>query len=337
MSTIEDELRAVLDGYSRHGAPPIDRTLAVEIRIKHHQRVRTASLVAVLAIVMAVAGGVLSIDRPRATRHVPAPAATVSEAPTTPGHLPTYENGGKIAAYVTATLPEQTTFSITYTPTSYDFQIGSACAAPGRLWLAVFVNGHPYGADQCDPAGSRSTGEIGTWDTHEQATRNLGITLGEPMTIRATVGTDTDHKPTGVVPTSDPGVASIGVYAPVSVAAYHFPPAPASPEPLAEIASDLPNVVTQLGPRTTTEVITMPKKIQVNASATTPGTMRVYVDGTLIDICDFWDYGGGYGGIDQEVGTGRLAGITLGERVTVTVEVTYFKAAGDWQMTLNGS
>jgi hypothetical protein len=338
MTTIEDELRAVLDGFSEHGAPVTDRSAAVNARIQRHQRVRAAGLAAVLVIAIAITGGVMSAGWLHTTRHSAPPAGPIYEPAPKPGHLANYDDGGKLVASAMAVMPGQTTISMTYTPMSWEFMIVDACAAPGNVLLALFVNGKPMVGAQCGPDGGVTTSHGGDWDTHETYWAALGVRLGEPMTLSATIGADPAHDLTKIIPTTDPGIASIGIYLPVPWNEYHFPAKPTDgPQQLSQMYVDLPHSIARLTGGVTSTTITLPARIQMTASTLAPGLISIYLNDVKIDECDTYTYDSGCGGLVQDVGKGRLAGFTAGEKVTLRVDVSHFPTSSDWQMTLAGS
>jgi hypothetical protein len=91
------------------------------------------------------------------------------------------------------------------------------------------------------------------------------------------------------------------------------------------------------GTSPTTAEVTLHRQIQVTASSDGPGQISVYLDNVKLDEYDNWDTRRGYIGGVQTVGSGRLAGFTVGETVTVTVLTRNFGAENEWKVWLAGS
>ncbi len=335
MTPIEDELRAVLDGFSIREATETDRRAQVGARISHRRRMRTTAAAAALMVVAVIAGGTI-ITGLTNHDHRALPAVTTEPAPG-PGRLGSYEGGGKVLTYASAMMPAQTTISLTFTPTSWNFLIGEACSAPGTDWISVSVNGRPLDGSQCSPGGGVAMDEGGEFDTHQQFWTAEGVRLGERATVTATIGTSSTGDSASATPTRHTGVASIGVYLPVPWDAYRFPSRPAGPLSVPEVGGDnLPPLLATLSGTASSTSVTLPAQIIVNAAMAVPGLMSIYLNGVQIEQCDVFVYSGGCSGGTQTVGTGRLAGFTVGQRVTFVV-VRQHLAAGDSTVWLYGS
>jgi hypothetical protein len=341
MSTMEDELRAVLDGFAAQDAPPVERRAEVGLRIRHHRRVRaTTALAAVL--LMAIGGGAVAVtNRPHAH---PRPATThpVDLTTAAPGYLSPYNAGDKLSASVTITMPARTTVSLTFTPTTWDFGIGENCLGPTKLWIGIQINGHDFAGGQCDIGQGNGTATAGGFGDHQAAWEQLGVRLGQPSTLTATIGIKKKSGLGVAHATSGSGIASIGVYQPVAWSAYPFPPMPSPLEapPGMDNGDALPHrLATIAGSGTTvvTRQIKLPSKIEMIASANAPGQVGIYLNGVQFDEFDSY----GWGSVDDSgsvpIGNGYLASLTVGETVTLKIVTQHFIAGSTWRLSFTGS
>jgi hypothetical protein len=341
MSTMEDELRAVLDGFAAQDAPPVERRAEVGLRIKHRRRVRATTALAVV-FMMAIGGGAIALtNRPHAH---PRPATThpVDLTTAAPGYLSPYSAGDKLSASATITMPARTTVSLTFTPATWDFSIGESCLGSAKLWIDLQVNGHDFEGTQCDTDQDSGTATAGGFGDHQASWERLGVRLGQPSTLTATIGTKGKSSLGVVHATSEPGIASIGIYTPVAWSAYPFPPKPSrlgSP-PEMQSADALPHqlaTITGSGTTVVTRQITLPQKIEMNAATNAPGLISVYLNGVQFDEFDSWGWGTGDDDGSVSIGKGYLASLAVGETVTLKIVTQRFIAGGSWQVKLTGS
>jgi hypothetical protein len=342
MSIIEDELRRVLDAHSGDAPPTADRSTQLGRRIRRHRRVRVAAAAAVAAVTLVVAGAVASqlhIGRTAA----PTPG-TVGSTNAPPGELPQYYSGGKLAVGGTANLADRQVVTFTYTPTDWNFFIGSTCAAPTDFAQSVTVNGKPLASGGCAPQAGMG-GFSSMFDDPSRTWRGVGVELGRPMTVVATMGRSGGKSAfDNVTPAPTVGTASVGVYVNVPWAEFPLPTAPSerpSPGGMATDLSGAPKIgvldADDAEPDAVrTMSVTLTGKIEVDTMTAAPGTVAIYLDEVQIGWCASYGWGGGCGGGPQTVGEGRLAAFHAGQTVTLRVVPEHFTGPTAWRVDLYG-
>src|SRR5262249_24555160 len=137
--------------------------------------------------------------------------------------------------------------SFTFTPTTWDCSIGDRCDAPSTQWLSIEVNGNAYIGSQCAPEGGTSDNSPG-FDQHEKYWSQLGVALGQPTTVSATIVPDGHESP------ADRGTIAIGAYVAVPFDEYPIPKPSETPIGLGGIQGSLYRpLLTIIGGTETTE------------------------------------------------------------------------------------
>ncbi|HEY2792244.1 MAG TPA: hypothetical protein VGJ28_07815 [Micromonosporaceae bacterium] len=287
MPNLEEELKAVLNGYAGQGAPTGDRRGAVGQRIKHHQRVRATGVALAVLLVLLVAGGVTVFESGHRSVVAPTKSPSPTAPPTgdwqslttaAPGHLPAYApsiaQGGRQVAAKTITMPATRTIRLTYTPTSTTFFLGMNCYGSGSLAGILTVNGHEMSADGCTTTAVTSGSILPIQPNSGTPWSHYGVHVGKPTTIVATFGlssTNSNQK-LSLKPSNLPATATVAVYLPVPWTDYPHGPI-VQPKPTLAHARTLATFTDQ----TTTVHITLPKHLQV--SIVKDGYGPVQVDG----------------------------------------------------------
>jgi len=210
MSTIEDELRAVME---RVSAPepsaatrPVDRRAEVGARIRRRKRARAASSAAVLALVV-IAGGVAAVG----WRH-PAQTAPASANPV-PSNRTGATNDTQSLVSQTMVMPTETSLTVDFTPASWRLSLAASCISDRTQHLSIAVNGRFVENVECQPASPAGNADFDR-SFDEQFWKAHGVRLGQASTISVTVMVDGTDYPNIVELGS--GVASIDVYVPTS-------------------------------------------------------------------------------------------------------------------------
>jgi hypothetical protein len=221
MPTIEDELRRVME--TRSAAAPLAADLSRRVRRGVTRRRRARGLLVGAAALIAVAGatgGVIATSRPvdRVAPAASAPTAAPTASPSwADGALPVDWNGYRLAVVRSITYPAQSTVELTYTPTSWDFQLAVACRGPGTVSITATLNGvpNPHTAP-CSPAVVAQLVPGQNGETMQQLWQEQGVRLGKPVTLTAHLGTWPTSGATAPVAVPDAAEAVLGVYLPAS-------------------------------------------------------------------------------------------------------------------------
>lgn len=218
-----DDLRTMLQERTYAVPHPPDRLRSVHRRVAQRQRRRAGGALAA-GVIAAVAAGVV-VTGPLGQ---PSPQRLASRPSSDPGYSsPAYYGGGRRIAAGTLVSPAAGRTSFTFTPSSW--QLGVACTSPGPEpavdpVVAISVNGHATMSGGC-PGASFSAGP----DEDAKFWSNLGVRLGEPSTVTATLQTRVTT-PSSPLPVGDrPHLTiEIAVYQRVPLDQYPLPPRPAT-------------------------------------------------------------------------------------------------------------
>lgn len=230
-----DDLIRLLQERSEHDRLPPGP--ALRERIARRRRLRAAgTTAAVVALVAAVA---LPVGHLRGDGHSvadpspppPPPTATATRPANAADRTPLeFTNGYRLADSVSSTLPAGNTFTYTFTPQSYDFELMLWCDSVSGSRVRAFVNGKQAKTDYCEPAGKRL--EINETQHSRPVVRkqqmwqeDFGVQVGTPVTVMVKVHTGLDEDPDPNPPTA-PGTARLLLYLPVAFTDFPLPEPP---------------------------------------------------------------------------------------------------------------
>lgn len=357
MALTDTDLREVLA--QRAAVGPADsavaRVAAVDrrVRVIRRRRVATASL-AVVVVLLAVTG-LSGVFRGARDRAVPLPAHLQKVAG---GMLPRYTGGAQATAYTTFRTDDKRETTFTFTPTSFDFLVGTVCdkAMPASEMVSFEINGKPLMWGSC----GRGLSTAGTSSSEERArAEELGVRLGEPSTVRVHIV----HIVKGNVAkgwTASPerlpvyrGAmgnyrVAVAVYSRMPITDYPFPPRPHKLLSLDDSAvhSDgrlLGSVdARSVGPTGNGEVTTTltAKGVRVDVNAVAPGGVTVTVDGQSVETYSSWAWTGeAFGGQVLTPAALRRLGVEVkaGDRISVGIAGERFTDPGWLAQVYEGS
>lgn len=340
---IEDELRRVLDRRSADAPPTTDRRGELGRRIGRRRRSRRTLVTLAAVLLLVAAGATIGL----AERGLDLGPAT----PTGPGYLAHYASGGKLVATTSVQTRDRRVFTLRYTPKSWDFMVGAACADTTAADVRISVNGHMLADMQCDDAGATFVRRLRFDEPAAQFWhQQFDVSLGKPMTVEAELVQHYGPHGPLYAPSMPPlvthGVASIGVYRNVAWSEFPVPAQPSGPATMAKPATPMafsrsradlyadnadPNAE-----RSVSVVLT--HDISIDVVTRSPGEIAVYVEGVQLEGCAvyIWYSGCRNGGLIHGTGDTPLTGFHVGQRVTLTVVPRHFTGAQAWQVAMFG-
>jgi hypothetical protein len=122
-----------------------------------------------------------------------------------------YAGALQLVAAQRASVPDESTFSYTFTPTSYEFEFGLLCAAGPTGRVEASVNGRPMATQSCSTMGpDRPFEQVVHIDPpvlERHRWRDYGVVLNQPLTVTVTVVA-------GAPPMTEDGYVTLLVYGP---------------------------------------------------------------------------------------------------------------------------
>jgi hypothetical protein len=266
--------------------------------------------VAVPFAVLQTGGGRSGVADPSATDPAPPPPVETTRPTNDAERMPAeYTAGYRLAASRDATLPAENTFTYTFTPASYDFQLLLWCDSARGSRLRASVNGRSVVTDYCEPAGKRQ--EITPYvhsqapNLKQQSWEHFGVRQNVPVTVTVTVYSGFDESP---APATAPGRARLLLYLPVAFADYPFPPAPKVITPYGEDPPVVGEIrinrmdafelaITQNAPTNHYHAFSVTRQsgrdVRVTVESRGPGVVRIRVDQRVEVLkMEFWDWNG---------------------------------------------
>jgi hypothetical protein len=261
----------------------------------------------------------------------PAPAGPTA-ADRTPAE---YTQGYRLADARVAELPRENTFTYTFTPTSYDFELMLWCDSDRGNRLRAFIADREVLTDYCEPDGRRQevmplTHSDPLPQKRERWTR-FGVVVNEPVTVTVKVHAGMDDLPQ--VATAS-GTAKLLLYLPVLFADYPFPPRPARIQRFDPVLPDPARPVINMFDATGAPVngyapLTVTKRpgrsIELGVNVHGPGVVRLYANNVLVRTVECWDWVGVdmTMAVDPDVVAPTVA---PGAPFTVAIETEHFTA-----------
>lgn len=308
-------------------------------RISRRRRARlTTAAVAVLALLTVAAVPIVVARSAGSGDRIGGPAVPQADdrAPAE------YTFGYRLADSKASPLPAGNTFTYTFTPTSYDFELMLWCDAERGNRLRAFIGEHQVLTDYCEPDGRRQ--EVAPFSHSEPVAAKqaiwsaLGVVPNQPVTVTVRVHAGMDDDPQVATAT---GTAMLLLYLPVPFADYPFPPRPSKlgelPQVTAEPGEPVINTVdaAQAGPNAYAPLSVVKKPgrdISMTIYGGGPGVARLYANHVLVYTLEFWDWNGFFFTVDVDPDV-VAPQVALGAEFTVAVQTDDFTAPL-WQLVV---
>jgi hypothetical protein len=326
--------RAAVVPDSLGGDSAVRRVTAVDRRVRVIRRRRAAAASLSVVVVLLVATGLSGLLRDSPDRSAPVPAYRQKVAG---GLLPRYNGGDKATAYTAFQTDEKRATTFTFTPKSWDFSVAAACdkEMPTSQAVSIEINGKPYVSGNC----SRGFTSVGSSIGEEQPPgAEFGMHLGEPATMGVNIVRSGNAIRTWTVgPEKLPAYrgamgsyqVAVGIYTPMPVADYPFPPRPHQLLSLDDTAVNgsggrlLGTVdARSVGPTGHGDVTTTltRKGVEVDMYSVAPGAITVTVNGTVVGSAASWAWtgeGNTVGPLTPHDLRGLGIDVKAGDRITV--------------------
>lgn len=217
----------------------------------------------------------------------------------------------------------------------------------GRLdEVLVKVNGQAVAEQLCSATGGGLDGSSASRSLKpDRDWQRFGVELGKPLTVSM----DFNISHPRILPSPQPGAASIGVYVQVPWDTFPFPPQPSTLETFTTVRTMQPHKLATMTATNGPTEVTLPRVMDIGVQLRAPGVVSVYLDGVLACKAISYDWnrnvykrGSRYDHCDDVVpgypfDDGRYASFHYGQRVTLTVVAEHFIVDDAWRVELQGN
>lgn len=338
------DLRELLD--ERSADPPgLDglRIAHVNRRLTHRRRRRITLVASTAAVVLLLFGGYHFLPTLR-TAPNPDPAATPSSSPSLIHGFPEYQHGRRLVAATSAPVTDRE-LELTWTPANEQFDIQFSCddlQPEVHIRLETALAGRSNATHSCH-------------STLFLTLATAGLKLGEPATLKVTqTGAFTPLPEGRITPLPQPsiGTVRVAIWEPVDFADYPLPPRPPQLAELPELMTcaereakrPAPDDYLRADPSNPnapgSRTFVWQGEFSYLASASTPGKLRLSINGTQVEETTWWRYDAGiHLGHDRDTADDAdwkdLPGWVQprqGELVTITVTPEHM--TGPWHLRI---